>query len=98
MQSVASRIWTRVAVFISYNDNDYTTGTSTKKNIQLVGLIRVFANGPGDQGSIPGWVIRKTQKIVVDAASLNIQHYKVWVKSKVEQSREWSCALHYTLV
>ena len=29
MQSVSSRIWTRVAVFISYDDNDYTTGTST---------------------------------------------------------------------
>ena len=28
MQSVSSRIWTRVAVSISYDDNDYTTGTS----------------------------------------------------------------------
>ena len=27
MQSVSSRIWTRVAVFISYDDNDYNTGT-----------------------------------------------------------------------
>ena len=26
MQSVSSRIWTRVAVFISYDDNHYTTG------------------------------------------------------------------------
>ena len=25
MQSVSSRIWTRVAVSISYDDNDYTT-------------------------------------------------------------------------
>ena len=29
MQSASSRIWTRVAVFISYDDNNYTTGTST---------------------------------------------------------------------
>ena len=29
MQSVSSRIWTRVAVSISYEDNHYTTGTST---------------------------------------------------------------------
>ena len=29
MQSVSSRIWTHVAVSISYDDNDYTTGTST---------------------------------------------------------------------
>ena len=28
MQSVSSRIWTRVAVSISCDDNDYTTGTS----------------------------------------------------------------------
>ena len=28
-----------------------------------VGLMsRVFANGSGDQGSIPGWVVQKTQK------------------------------------
>ena len=31
MQSVSSRIWTRVAVSISYDDNHYTTGTSTSK-------------------------------------------------------------------
>ena len=29
MQSVSSRIWTRVAMFISYDNNNYTTGTST---------------------------------------------------------------------
>ena len=28
MQSASARIWTRVAVFISYDDNNYTTGTS----------------------------------------------------------------------
>ena len=27
MQSVSSRIWTRVSVSISYDDNHYTTGT-----------------------------------------------------------------------
>ena len=31
MQSVSSRIWTRIAVFISYGDNDYTTGTSNSR-------------------------------------------------------------------
>ena len=29
MQWVSSRIWTRVAEFISYDDNNYTTGTSS---------------------------------------------------------------------
>ena len=60
--------------------------------------VRVFANGPGDLGSIPGRVIPKTQKMVLDASLLNTQHYKVRIKGKVEQSRERSCALPYTLV
>ena len=49
---------------------------------------RVFANGPGDQDSIPGRVIPKTEKMVLDAFLLNTQHYKVRIKGKVEQSRE----------
>ena len=39
-------------------------------------MVRVFANGPGDQGSIPGRVIPKTQKMVLDVTLLNTQHYK----------------------
>ena len=38
----------------------------------LLGLMgRVFANGPGDLDSIPGHVIPKTQKMVLDIALLN---------------------------
>ena len=48
----------------------------------------MFANGPGNLGSIPGRVIPKTQKMVLDASLLNTQHYKVRIKGKVEQSRE----------
>ena len=59
-------------------------------------MSRVFANGPGDCGSIPSQVISKTQQMVLDAALLNTRHYKVRIKSKVEQSREWSSALPYT--
>ena len=36
MQSVSSRIWTRVAVSISYNDNHYTTDTSQNLKIRLL--------------------------------------------------------------
>ena len=54
-----------------------------------IGLaVRVFANGPGDLGSIPGRVIPKTQKMVLDTSLLNTQHYKVRIKGKVEQYRE----------
>ena len=86
--------------------------TKNKKNKQLnklVGslpvkrklaqkLVRVFANGPGDLGSIPGRVIPKTLKMELDTTLLNTQHYKVRFKGKVEQSWEWSSALPYTLV
>ena len=51
-------------------------------------MIRVFANGPWDQGSIPGWIIPKTQKMFLDVALLNTHHYKVRIKGKVEQSKE----------
>ena len=49
-------------------------------------MVRVFVNGPGDLGSFPGRVIPKTQKNVLDASLLNIQHYKVRIKGKVELS------------
>ena len=62
------------------------------------GEIIAFANGPGDLGSIPGRVILKTLKMVLDTTLLNTQHYKVQFKGKVEQSWEWSSALPYTLV
>ena len=43
-------------------------------NNRLIGLVgRVFANGPGDLGSVPGRVISKTFKIVLDTSLLNTQ-------------------------
>ena len=62
----------------------------------LVG--RMFANGPGHLGSIPGGVIPKMFKMVLDTPLLNIQQYKVRIKGEVEQSRERSSALPYTSV
>ena len=53
-------------------------------------VVRVFAKGLGDWGSISGQVIQKTQKIVLDVSLLNTQHYKVWIKSKVGKSRKRS--------
>ena len=59
---------------------------------------RVFANGLGNLGSIPGRVIPKTQKILLDASLLNTLHYKEHIKVKVEQSKEKSSTLSYTSV
>ena len=36
MQSASSRIWTRVAVSIPYDDNHFTTGTSTNMDMRLM--------------------------------------------------------------
>ena len=58
-------------------------------------MSRVFAIAPGDRGSIPR---SSHKKMVLDAALLNTQHYKVRIKDKVEQSREWSSTLLYTSV
>ena len=66
---------------------------------QTIGLMsRMFANGPGKRGSVPGRVILKTQKMLLDAALLNTQYYKEQIKGKLEQSREWSTALPNTSV
>ena len=65
--------------------------------VLIIGLVgRVFAKGPGDLGSIPGSVVPKTLKIVLDTSLLNTQQYKVRIKRKVEWSREKSSALPYT--
>ena len=47
-------------------------------------MVKVFTNGSGNQASIPGRVIPKTQKRVLNVTLLNIQHYWVWIKGKVE--------------
>ena len=48
--------------------------------------LALFANGPGDLGSITGCVMPKTLKMVFDTYLLNTQQYKVHIKGKVEQS------------
>ena len=65
----------------------------------LIGQVgRVFAKSPGDLASIPGRVIPKTLKMVLDTSLLNTQQYKVRIKDKVEQSWERSSTLPYTSV
>ena len=64
-----------------------------------LGLVdRVFINDPGDLGSVPGHIIPKTLKMVLDTSLLNTQQYKVRIKGKIEQFRERSSALPCTSV
>ena len=53
-----------------------------KRYLNLMG--RVFTNGPGDLGSIPGRVIPKTLKMVLDTSLLHIQQDNVRITGKVE--------------
>ena len=55
-------------------------GSDLKSPIGLVS--RGFADCPGDQGSVPGWVIPNPQKTVLDTYLLNTQQYKVCIKGK----------------
>ena len=41
---------------------------------------------------------QRLKRMVLDAALLNLQHYKIRIKCEVEQSRERSSILPYTLV
>ena len=66
---------------ISENKNIYVGLTATTLSIGLVS--RVFANGPGDRGSIPGRVTPKTLKMVLDTSLFNTQQYTVRIKGKV---------------
>ena len=62
-------------LIISYYKNHSTMSGS------IIGImVRVFTNGPGVWGSIPGWVIPKTQKMLLEAPLLDTQRYKVWIK------------------
>ena len=57
MQSVSSRIWTRIAAFISYGDNDYTTGTSSKQdqgNNKII-PVQLFSSQPGTTRCRGSW-------------------------------------------
>ena len=47
-------------------------------SIIYIGLVgRVFATGPGDLRSIPGHIIPKTLRMVLDASLLSTPQYKV---------------------
>ena len=66
----------------------HETGVGHLVGIELttvVGLVgRVFTNGQGDLGSIPGRVIPKTLKMALDTSLLNTQQYKVLIKGQVD--------------
>ena len=77
---------------------NYQRNYSRDFELYIDSVLSVFANGLGDLGSIPGQVIPKTLKMVLDTSLHDTQQYKVRIEGKVEQSRERSSALLYTSV
>ena len=86
----------RPTILIHFKDMSIYLGLFFAK--RLGHFVHCTVNGPGDLGSIPGRVIPKTLKMVLDTSLLNTQHYKVRIKDKVDESREKSSALPYTSV
>ena len=80
--------YVRVFIFTPYFSIFFKRNTIDWWNVRLMLHLTItfyMKNGSGDLGSIPGRVIPKTQKMVLDASLLNTQHYKVQIKGKVEQ-------------
>ena len=94
----ARTICTRTQV-LTFNNGTLRYVRTYDFRIRVTLTFKVFSwLGPGDRGSIHGRVIPKSQKMVLDTALLDTQRYKVRIKGKVEQSREWSRALTDTSV
>ena len=88
-----------IYIYMCTHKHTYTCINTYIFTYIYIGLVgRVFARGSGVWDLISGHVILKNQKMVLDASLLNTQHYKVWIKGKIEQSRKRSCTLPYTLV
>ena len=54
---------------------------------------RVFPTGLRDRGSLLGWIILTTQKVVLYAALLNTEHYKAWIKGNWSNPRKKNTTL-----
>ena len=91
LSDMSKRICCFVCCCILSGSDFDTKGNSEKlylhiKYLTISIMISVFTNGLGDQGSISGRVIPKTQKMVLDVSLLNTQHFKVWIKGKWSNS------------
>ena len=66
--------------YFEYSNHEpfkFLTWSFTLSTWSIGSLGRVFTNGPGNLGSIPGRVIPKTLEMVLDTSLLNTQQYKV---------------------
>ena len=91
---------------VSYSTPTYSTSLDNNRKKYRAIVIRtrththtytyIFTSSLDGRGSIPGRIIPKTQKMLLDASLLNSQHYKEEIKGKVEQSMERNGILSYS--
>ena len=61
-------------------------------------MVRMFTNGPGDRGSIPGRAMPKNQKMVLDASlTLSVIRYGQRVSGAIQRN-EYCSHLHLGVV
>ena len=82
---VCYNTYTGLFVWLAKNMVYYRVVTTIPQSIALTSPVgRVFADGPEDLGSIPGHVIPKTLKMVLNTSLLNTQQYKVRFRVKIQ--------------
>ena len=93
MLTASFRIWTKFTVSISCVGNHTSTFFNYWSIVQYFSIVQspapkkttqkqVFTNSLGDLGSIPGRIIPKTLKMVLNTSLLNTQQYKVLSRVK----------------
>ena len=82
MQSVSSRIWTRVGLSISYDDNHYTMGTSKHKLIIIIIIIIIIIPGEFFTSALTNGLSLKFEWLQI---SLSLQDFSQY------SGRCWQC-------
>ena len=101
MQSVSSRIWTRVAVSISYDDNHYTTGTSISIIYMRLRRAIKIENNPlcFNETLLNEWItLTEIWRVIkIKLATRRLPFRKLLYRGVREGANLFSSLLHFTL-
>ena len=81
VQSDLSRIWTRVAVSISYDDNHYTTGTSNNHNKEIIKEFHDRTNNNNNNDNK-----RETESLIIAAQDNAIRTNHI--KARIDKTQQ----------
>ena len=105
MQSVSSRIWTRVVVSISYDDNHYTTGTSKSilyKLSVLFQIIQFSMSAVKLSPTVLFQAIQFSQTVLIQLIQLSISRDFIYtqlnVKTQLFQTIQFSISTQFSSI